>query len=287
MGKLTRTLLRNPAFLSYQYLWMGHVFGFDEGVEVFGADQAEVEGGFAQGAVAVVGGFGDFGGVVVADFGRERGDQHQRVVNVVADLGAIDFDAGDAVIDEAVAGVGEKFDGLQIVEDHHRLENVELEISLRAGEADRGVVAHHLHGDHRDRFALRRIHFARHDRRAGLVFGKHQFAQAAARAGREPANVVGDFHQRGRERFQRAAGENDFVVRREAGEFIRMRAERQPGEVGDFLRGAFGKFGMRVEAGADSGAADRQIVEPVERDRRCARRRDRAARPSRKIPGRR
>ena len=65
---------------------MGHVLGFDEGVEFFGADEAEVDGGFAEGEVGVVGGFGDFGGVVVADFGGERGDQHQGIVDVVVDL---------------------------------------------------------------------------------------------------------------------------------------------------------------------------------------------------------
>src|SRR5260370_92930 len=36
---------------------------------------------------------------------------------------------------------------------------------------------------------------------AGLVFGKSKFAKAAARAGGEPANVVGDFHERRSESF--------------------------------------------------------------------------------------
>src|SRR5438477_11493189 len=45
-----------------------------------------------------------------------------------------------------------------------------------------------------------------------------------------------------------------------------MRAEGKPGEFGDFARGAFGEFGMRVEAGADSGTADGEIVETVESD---------------------
>src|SRR5580692_9265457 len=43
-----------------------------------------------------------------------------------------------------------------------------------------------------------------------------------------------------------------------------MRAEGQTGEFGDFFRGAFGKFGMGIEAGADGRAADGQIVEAVE-----------------------
>src|SRR6266849_6117939 len=43
-----------------------------------------------------------------------------------------------------------------------------------------------------------------------------------------------------------------------------MRAEGESGELGDFASGAFGEFGMSVEAGADSGAPDGEIVEAVE-----------------------
>ena len=176
---------------------------------------------------------------------------------------------------------------MKIVENHDRLEDVEFEIALRTGKADGGVIAHHLHGDHGDGFALRGIHLARHDGRAGLVFGKSEFAQAAARAGSEPANVVGDFHERGGQRFQRAGGEDDFVVRGERSEFVGMRAERQAAEFADFARGAFGEFGMRVEAGADGGAADGEVVESVESLRDAGACRGRADSPSRKIPGRR
>ncbi len=45
-----------------------------------------------------------------------------------------------------------------------------------------------------------------------------------------------------------------------------MRAEGQRREFGDFARGANGKFGMGVEAGADGSAADGEIVEAVESD---------------------
>src|SRR5258708_5187433 len=44
-----------------------------------------------------------------------------------------------------------------------------------------------------------------------------------------------------------------------------MRAERQAAEFADFARGAFGKFGMGVPAGAGSGAADGEVVETIER----------------------
>src|SRR5262245_24430071 len=42
-----------------------------------------------------------------------------------------------------------------------------------------------------------------------------------------------------------------------------MRTERESAEFADFLGGPFGKFGMRVEAGADSGAANGEVVEAV------------------------
>ena len=49
-------------------------------------DEAEFDGGFAEADVGVVGGFGDLGGVVVADFGGEGGDEHEGIVDVVIDL---------------------------------------------------------------------------------------------------------------------------------------------------------------------------------------------------------
>jgi hypothetical protein len=103
---------------------MGHVLGLDEGVEFFAGYVAEIDGGFAEAEVGVVGGFGDLGCGVVADFGSEGGDEHQGIVDVVFDLSLIDFDALDAVGYEAVHGVGEEFDGVEIVENNDGLENV-------------------------------------------------------------------------------------------------------------------------------------------------------------------
>src|ERR1700676_4586820 len=43
-----------------------------------------------------------------------------------------------------------------------------------------------------------------------------------------------------------------------------MRTEGGTGELGDFAGGAFGEFGVGVEAGTDGGAADGEIVETIE-----------------------
>src|SRR5216684_7746386 len=243
---------------------VGHVLRADEFIEFLCGEIAKLDDRFAEAEVFVMRFLGGFGGPVVADARAQSGDQHQRILHVKINLLGVGLNADGAVVHETVAGVRKQLDGVEEIENHHRLENVELEIALRAGKADGGVVAHHLDGDHGHGLGLRGIDLAGHDARAGLVFRKRELAEAAARAGGQPANVVGDFHERSGERFQRAAGENDFVVRGERGEFIRMRAEGKAGQLGDFARGALGEFGVRVEAGADGGAADGEIVEAVE-----------------------
>ena len=81
---------------------------------------------------------------VVADERRERRHQHERVAHVARDRLAVRLDADDAVLAEAVAGVGEQIDALEEIVDEHRLEHVELEVPARAGDADADVVAHHV-----------------------------------------------------------------------------------------------------------------------------------------------
>ncbi len=72
---------------------MGHVFGFDQGVEFFGGEEAEFDGGFTETGLFVVSGLGDLGGIVVANSGSEGSDQHQGILHVVVDGLAIQFDA--------------------------------------------------------------------------------------------------------------------------------------------------------------------------------------------------
>src|SRR5260370_7735311 len=111
---------------------MAHVLGADEGGEVFGGEEAKLDGGFAEADAGAKGGFGDLGGVVVADLGRERGDEHERIVKIAVDGFTICFDADDAIFDEAVAGVSEELDRVQIIENDHGLEDVQLKIALPA-----------------------------------------------------------------------------------------------------------------------------------------------------------
>ena len=49
-----------------------HIRRHNQFVKFFAGEQAQLDGGFAQGFVVFVGGFGDFGGVFVADFAVQR-----------------------------------------------------------------------------------------------------------------------------------------------------------------------------------------------------------------------
>ncbi len=144
----------------------------------------------------------------------------------------------------------------------HRLIHVELEISLRARERHRVVVAEHLHRHHRQRLALRRVDFARHDRRSRLVFRNLQLRDSRARPAGVPAHVVGDLHQRARQRAQRRAGVHHGVVRGKRGEFVARLHERLARLLRDLARRRLAKARVRVQPGAHRRSAHRQLVQP-------------------------
>jgi hypothetical protein len=246
-----------------------HFFRAHGGVELFAGKITELDRGGPERGVFLVGGLRDFGRLVVADFLVQRRDEHERVVEEMVDAFAVRLDADDAMLHERTASVAQQPDRVQVIEDHYRLEDVELEVALRAGEADGRVVAHHLHGDHCHGLALGGVDLARHDGGAGLVFRQREFAQAATRAAAEPAHVVGDFHERAGERLERAAGHDERVVRGERGKLVRRGDEGITGELRDLLRHALGEFGMSVESRADRAAAEREFRE-VGQDHRDA-----------------
>ena len=122
-----------------------------------------------------------------------------------------------------------EFDRLQKVVRHQRHHRVQLEVPARSAPADRRIVADHLRADHQHAFGDHRIHLARHDARSGLDLGQLQLAEAAARAGAQPANVVGDLRQRHRVGLECAAEKHDRVAGGLRFEMILSFAEGQPG----------------------------------------------------------
>ncbi len=100
--------------------------------------------------------------------------------------------------------ISQQAHALQKVVSNHRLEYIQLEIAGCATDIDCDIIAEHLAAQHRHRFALGRIDFAGHDGTAWFVFRNGDFAKTAARTRCQPAHIVGDLHQRRRQRLQHA-----------------------------------------------------------------------------------
>ena len=97
--------------------------------------------------------------------------------------GVIRPDAAHAVGLERIHGVRKQTRRLQEVIDCHRQEHIELEVALRRRDADGRVIAHDLHGHHRDGLALRGIDLAGHDGGAVLAGRQVDLPKAAAGPG--------------------------------------------------------------------------------------------------------
>ena len=192
---------------------------------------------------------------------RQCRNQHQRARQQFGNALVVGLDAAHAMRLEAGHAVGEQADAVQEIVGDQRFENIQFEIARGAAEVDRHVVAEDLTAEHGQRFALRRIDLARHDRAARLVLRNADFTEAGARPGGQPAHVVGDFHQGCGERFQRAVRGDQRIVRGQRGKFVRRTGEGQAAAARQFGRDARAELGVRVQSGADGGAADRQRVQ--------------------------
>lgn len=204
-------------------------------------------------------------GFVVSDVRVQRCDEHEGVFYIAFDDRQVRLDADGAVVVEGMASLGKEADGVQEIVDDDGLEDIQLEVALRGSDADGGVVAHDLDGNHGECFGLGGVHLAGHDRRAGLIFGDYEFAEAAAGAGGEPADVVGDLHERAGEGFYSSTGDNEFVVAGEGGEFVGRGLEREASEFCDVRGGSVAELGVGIQARADGGAANGELVEAGER----------------------
>ena len=96
----------------------------------------------------------------------------------------------------------------------------------------------------------------------GSFSGRTSSPEPAARARAEPAQVVGDLHERHGQGAQRTVSEDERIVRGQGGELVRRAHEGQAGRLCDGPGHPLAELGMRVEPGPDGGAAERQFVEP-------------------------
>src|SRR5690606_19033161 len=108
------------------------------------------------------------------------GDGHQVLFEIFGNARPVGFDTHRAMLVECQAGVTQQLDAFEHVVNHDRLVYVQLEITLGTGKGHRGVVAKHLYTHHGERFTLRGIDLARHNRRTGFVIGNDELADAAS-----------------------------------------------------------------------------------------------------------
>ncbi len=171
------------------------------------------------------------------------------------------LNAHGAIIVKTQARVRQQTNRIQHVKHDDWLEHVQLKIAGGAAHIHGHIVADYLRTDHGHRLALGWIDLARHDRRARLVIRNVQLAQTTARTARQPAHIVGDFHQIASDRFQNAAGFHHRAVGSERFEFVGRGNKRQTGKLGDFFCRPLSKLGMRIQSGANRRPAQRQSVE--------------------------
>lgn len=176
-------------------------------------------GELADGVALFEGVLGECRGLVVADHGDEAGAHGEGAFDEAFAAGFVGLEAGagtlQEVVGEHVAGAAEQRDAVEQVVDHHGHGDVEVEEGADAAEAahrDREVIPDHAAADHDEGFADDGVGFAGHDGGAGLDGGEDELADAAAGAGAEPADVVGDLGEGDGDGFEDAAGLDDGVL---------------------------------------------------------------------------
>src|SRR5580658_2320013 len=128
--------------------WMRHVLRPDPFVELLRGQEARLQRRFPKSEILAVGFERNLRSFLVANVRIERRHQHQRVVEVLADALFIRLDAFGATIIKGTGTLCQKLNRLQNVVQDYRLVDIELEVSLRAGEGHGVIVAEHLNRHH-------------------------------------------------------------------------------------------------------------------------------------------
>ena len=195
----------------------------------------------------------------------QRGDQHQRLRDIVGDARQVGFQLVHHMRGEARRRIPDEPGGLQHGVDDHRLEDVEFQVPLRAGHRHGRLVPHHLRRDHGQRLGLGRVGLAGHDAAGQAIGGDQKFGEAGARPAAQQADVVADLVERDRHRVQRAVQLHEGIMRAHSLEGVVAGGEGQAGQRGHAIREGAGEIGMAIEPRAGRGAALRQRHQPGQR----------------------
>ena len=248
-----------------RYLFSDHLLGAEDFVEALRGQVAQGDAGFPQGDALLIGQLRHPGGILIADVGIQRRDQHEGIVEVAAHLLPVGTDAHHAVIMESLHALCQEPGGLEEIVDQHRHIDVQLEIALAGGDADGHIIAHDLGRHHGDRLALGGIDLAGHDGGAGLILGDGDLAKADPGAGCQPADIVGDLHQIRGQGLQRSVGEDQLILGGQGMELIGSGDEGLSGQLRDSLCHAGIEARGGIEARTHGCAAQSQLPQGGQR----------------------
>jgi hypothetical protein len=218
--------------------------------------------GFLERLAGLVRVLGDRRGIVVADLGRERGDQHQRAADQLGNAFLVGLGTVEHPLRETFDRGRQEDDRADHIGPDERLEDIELEMPLHPADSHRDMVADDLGGDHGQHLCLGRIDLARHDRASRLILRQLQFADPRARARSKQPEVVADLGQRDGNYIEHARQLDQCVVRGQLGELVGRRCELDPRQVRNFLGEVLCKPFGRVEPGAHRGSALGEAHDP-------------------------
>src|SRR5690349_6307076 len=153
---------------------------------------------------------------------------------------------------------------MQEIIGHNRHHYVQFKVAGGAAPGYGGIVADHLRADHEHTLRDHRIDLSRHNARARLHFGQAQLAEAAARAGAEPADVVGNFGERYGVGLERSAEEDHGVARALRLKMTRRFHEREARDLSDLLDYSLGESRRRIQTGPNGCTAQRELVNSFE-----------------------
>ena len=88
----------------YNLIRLSHALRSHQAIKVPAIEVAETNGFLTQGGAVGVRGFGNLGGLVVADGGRERGHEHQRALHQLVDPLFVGAEAGARGVDDECGG---------------------------------------------------------------------------------------------------------------------------------------------------------------------------------------
>ena len=136
-------------------------------------------------------------------------------------------------------------------------------MALQTADGDRLVIPDHLRRHLRDDLGNDRIHLAGHDRAALLELGQEDLCESGPRAGAHQPQVVRDLRQADGDHLERSGGLDEAVARRLRLEGIGGRGDREAGLGGEEVAHLGGEVRVCVEPGADGGAPERDLAEPL------------------------